>query len=160
MFNANEHQELEFWEENLENYDTKEPARAFASDVIDELKTLGHEIIIMTARCGDFDYNEEKNNHMKQITKNWLLKNNISYDEIIFTPKEKLELCIENKIDLMIEDKASHVMKISKIMPVLCFDAKYNQECFGENIIRVYSWYDVLSKIKSNNLNEPSYKIK
>ncbi len=37
---------------------------------------------------------------------------------------------------------------ISKKIPVICFDAKYNQQCKGRNIIRCYSWYDIYAKIQ------------
>ena len=43
----------------------------------------------------------------------------------------------------MIEDKASNVETISKIVPVLCFDAPYNLGVKGENITRVYSWFQI-----------------
>ena len=34
-------------------------------------------------------------------------------------------------------------MKISEIIPVLCFDAPYNLDANNENITRVYSWYQI-----------------
>ena len=71
---------------------------------------------------------------------------------------EKLQPCIENKIDVMIEDKASNVEKISDVIPVLCFDAPYNLSVNKDNVTRVYSWYQIykyfldLEKNMQNNL--------
>mgnify|MGYP003297633099 CR=1 FL=1 len=43
----------------------------------------------------------------------------------------------------MIEDKASNVIKISEVIPVLCFDTPYNLEVNKDNVTRVYSWYQI-----------------
>ena len=85
---------------------------------------------------------------MKKTVTNWLNKYNIYYDKIIFSPEEKLDICMANNIELMIEDKVDNINKISKHIPVICFDARYNQECKGKNIYRCYSLYDIYAKIK------------
>jgi len=51
----------------------------------------------------------------------------------------------------MIEDTVNNIVSISKIIPVICFDTRYNQNCQGDNITRCYSWYDIYSKIKKHN---------
>ena len=48
----------------------------------------------------------------------------------------------------MIEDKVENIEKISKVIPVICFNASYNKRCQGKNIIRCYSWYDIYGRIK------------
>ena len=50
---------------------------------------------------------------------------------------------VKESQDIMIEDKASNVEKISQDIPVLCFDAPYNQDVNNENVTRVYSWYQI-----------------
>lgn len=86
---------------------------------------------------------------MRNIVISWLKEYNISYDKIIFSPEEKLDICIANNIDLMIEDKVDNINTISKKIPVICFDARYNQQCRGSNIYRCFSWYDIYSTIKN-----------
>ena len=56
--------------------------------------------------------------------------------------------CVGNYIELMIEDAPKNVREISSKIPVLCFNNNYNAKVEGENITRVYSWYDVYNKIK------------
>ena len=83
----------------------------------------------------------------KKIVLNWLKRNKIEYDKIIFSPEDKLDICLENNIDVMIEDKPANINKISGKIPVICFHAGYNKNCDGGNIIRCYSWYDIYIKI-------------
>lgn len=85
----------------------------------------------------------------EQIVKDWLQKNNIYYDGLIFSPEDKLDICIKNNINIMIEDKVDNINKISIKIPVICFNSGYNEECKGENIYRVYTWYDIYNTIKN-----------
>ena len=85
---------------------------------------------------------------MQEIVKKWLQKHNIKYDKLIFSPEDKLEICIENKIECMIEDRSANVMEISTKIPVICFDNSYNRQCKGKNIIRCCTWYDIYDKIQ------------
>ena len=83
----------------------------------------------------------------KLIVKDWLSKNKIVYDQLLFTMEEKLNVCIDNNIDIMIEDKPQGILDISTKIPVICFHASYNENCKNDNIYRCYSWYDILYTI-------------
>ena len=143
----------EFWRKYLFEYSTKEKARKFSNEITRKLHEEGNEIYIITARVLT-DKNTLEGEKMRNIVKNWLKQNNIHYDKIIFAPEDKLEICKENNIDIMIEDKVENINNISKEIPVLCFNASYNKSCIGNNIYRVYSWYDiyynVIYKIMTN----------
>lgn len=136
-----------FWTQYLPLYAIEEPARKYANEVTNKLHEQGHEIYIITARYLT-DKDNEEGRKMRRTVKEWLKNNNIFYDKLIFSPEDKLEICKENNIDLMIEDKVDNINKISKVMPVICFNAGYNRECEGLNIIRCYSWYDIYVKIR------------
>ena len=146
IFDVNEKLDDEFWREYLYDYAENEPARKYTDEVTKKLKEDGNEIYIITARFLT-DKDNENGKRMRNIVINWLKKYNIYYDKIIFSPEEKLDVCLKNNIDLMIEDKVDNINKISKYIPVICFDARYNQECKGKNIYRCYSWYDIYAKI-------------
>ena len=109
-----------------------------------------NEIYIITARGSFLSHSadvmtiEENRN----IVLNWLKKNEIHYDKIIFSPEDKLDICRQNNIDLMIEDKPKNINTISSEIPVICYHANYNEQCNGKNIYRCYSWYDIYRKIK------------
>lgn len=149
IFNVEQGYDDEFWKEYFIDYSINVEPRKFSSEVIKKLRDNGHIIYIITARGSFLSHSAnvmlyEEN---KKIVLEWLKKNDILYDNIIFSPEDKLDICMENNIDLMIEDKPANINKISKKLPVICYQAGYNELCNGKNIIRCYSWYDVYAKI-------------
>ena len=110
------------------------------------LKNDGNEIYIITSRS--FTTYENKHKAKMQVfVKEWLDKNNIVYDELIFS-RNKANICKEKNIDIMIEDKPENILLISKDRLVICYDHPYNNKLTNSNIIRCYSWYDIYDKIK------------
>ena len=107
-------------------------------------------IYIVTAR-NEYGLPQETQGKMKELTKEWLRKNDIVYDKIIFTQGSKLPYILDNKIDILIDDSPKNILEASKKISVLCFDNPYNKSINGDNIKRVYSWYDILNKIKQLN---------
>ena len=136
-----------FWNKYIKYYVTEYRARDFASEVIKKLKEDGHEIYIVTAR-NEYGLTGDDYGKMKEFVKEWLSKNNIYYDKIVYTEETKLPYCVGNYIDVMIEDKPENVKQVSTKMPVLCYHCNYNANIEGKNITRVYSWYDIYNKIK------------
>ncbi|MEG1494909.1 MAG: hypothetical protein RR047_00415 [Bacilli bacterium] len=144
MFNITKEMDNQFWASIIYDYIESEPPRKFASEIIKKLKNLGHEIYLITARSSELNMSQEE---IQSLTLTWLKENDIYYDKIIFSPEDKLEVCLDNKIDLMIEDKPENIKDISSKIPVIVFDSNYNETCLGPNIIRCYSWYDIYIKI-------------
>lgn len=147
-FNWNQEQSLIFWNDYLEDYVKDFKPRAYAVEVLNKLK-VSNEIYLITAR-NDYGLPIEDKNKMPEFTKKWLEDNKIYYDKLVFKPdSEKLDYCLENAIDVMIEDSPNNIINISKQVPVICYNCEYNAKVSGNNIIRVYSWYDILSKIEN-----------
>lgn len=142
QFYLTDEENKRFWKEYIFDLMVSIPLRPYASTVISTLKEMGYEIVILTARDNRYLTNQYANT-MDFYVEQWLAKNNIEYDEILSGPGNKKEKCLKNNIDIMIEDKASNVLEISNHIPVLCFDAPYNQEVNNKNITRVYSWYQI-----------------
>lgn len=153
IFNVSREIDTEFWHEYLYDYAKNEPARKFAGEVIDKLRQDGYEIYIITARYLT-TRNDDLGRKMRRLVLDWLKNNKINYDKIIFSPEDKFEICKENNIGIMIEDKVENINNISKIIPVVCFNAGYNKSCYGKNIFRVYTWYDVYYQITKKINNE------
>lgn len=149
-FNWTEEQAIKFWNEYIVYYATKYKAREFASEIINKLKQEGHEIYLVTAR-NDYGVPKEYIGRMREFVTQWLKDNNICYDKIIYTEGTKLPYCVGNYIEIMVEDCPENIKDISMKLPVLCYDCQYNKNIEGENITRVYSWYDVYNKIAKCN---------
>lgn len=147
MLNMREEQTIKFWNTYLGEYVTKYPMREFAKSIIDKLKKDGNEIYIVTARS-EYGLPEELYGKMSELTVHWLKKNDVNYDKIFFTKDSKMQAIEENNIDIMIDDSPKNIKELSTKIPVLCYHAQYNSDIKGENIIRVYGWYDIYEKIQ------------
>lgn len=149
IFNVDNKLDDEFWNEYFKEYSINVDVRKFASEVINKLKQDSNEIYIITARGSFLSHSADVMSieENRNIVLDWLKRNKIEYDKIIFSPEDKLDICKENDIDIMIEDKPANIENISTQIPVICFHAGYNKNCIGDNIIRCYSWYDIYSKI-------------
>lgn len=145
-FNWTDEQGQKFWDKYFIKYLTETPVRTFAPEVIEKLQQEGNKIVLITARTED-DMPPEDYGKMQQITKDWLKAKNIKYDKIIFE-KEKIQPCIENNIDVMIEDSPKNIEKLSKQIKVIKFDCQYNKDVNNENITTAYSWYHIYKIIK------------
>ncbi len=129
------------------NYIKNEPARKFASEVIKKLRDEENKIFIISARYKTAEYGKINNENVRECTLDWLRKNKIEYDKIIFTKPPKVNEILENKIDIMIEDSPTTINELVKVVKVLYYDTRYNRSIEHENITRVYSWYDIYMKI-------------
>ncbi len=146
QFHLTSDENKEFWRQYIFDLLIAIPIRPYASEVIHKLHKAGHKIIILSARDNQY-LNNQYNGMIDYYVESWLNKHNVEYDEIIINSKNKREKCLSIGLDLMIEDKASNVNDISKIIPVMVFDAPYNQNCTGKNVIRVFSWYQIYQEI-------------
>jgi len=140
----------QFWNTHWENYAATIKMRKNASNIIEKLKKAGNKIIIITARTYDSQIIKggiKRQKNMEKLIIKWLDKNNIKYDKIVFSNLNKLKDCLDNKIDIMIEDSVSNIEQLKDHMQILCFDAKYNRSYINNQIYRVYNWDDVYNII-------------
>ncbi len=146
IFEVSEDEYNAFWKEHIFDYSRNINIRPFAAEIIKKLIEENYEIYIITSRSYT-TYENENKEKMQNIVTEWLERNDIQYNDIIFS-REKDKICRELNIDVMIEDKPENINIISKDIPVICFNEEYNKVCTGEKIYRAYSWYDIYSKIK------------
>lgn len=121
--------------------------RPYASEVTKKLIEEGHTLIFITARKDqDLPYKETQS--MFDITLRYLQENRIYYSDLILS-NSKEEIISSKHINIMVEDNPVFFQICSSILdiPLLCFDTLYNAHISGTNVVRVYSWYDVLQKI-------------
>lgn len=152
MYNWDEKTDYDFWIKNIFIYATENPAIQGASENIKKLKEDGNTIFIITARkfaTPDDDCEQEIKEKMKKMVKEWLAKNKIEYDYIIFSKEDKSKNIIENDIDVMIEDSPNNVKKLSKLTKIICLDWPYNKGIENDNIYRCYNWNEIYETVKT-----------
>jgi len=99
-------------------------------------------------RKNDCEIEKNQVDKIVKLTKEWLSKNEIVYDEIYFSA-DKSQICNELNIDVMIEDSPMQIKNFDANIKVLCMDYEYNKDIDGPNVIRVYSWQDILTKLNT-----------
>ena len=73
--------------------------------IFDKLKKQGHEFVVITARGGFFD-------EMIDIAKELLEKNIIKFDKYYWKIYNKLEICKNENIDIMIDDDYNNIEQL------------------------------------------------
>lgn len=114
-------------------------------EALRKLKANGHTIIIITLRSNELFPNAE------EITLKYLKDNDIPYDKIIFGATDKLKECLENNVDLMIDDNIQIVqfLKANGINAVLMNSpTNYNVSAFVDRIDSLDQAEDYLLNIK------------
>lgn len=138
-----------FWNKYLVKYVIESKPRMFSKEIIEILKKEKNNIYIITAR-NEYGMPPEYYGKMQELTREWLKNQDIKYDKLIFArDSEKLQQCIENNVEIMIEDSPNNIKDISRKIKVIKFDCQYNKQVDGENIITAYSWYhiyDIINK--------------
>ncbi|MEI8338157.1 MAG: hypothetical protein WCF92_03370 [bacterium] len=113
-------------------------------DALNKLKEK-HELIIVTGRP----------EATKDFMVRWLNKHSINFfSEIIFSSqfngekRGKAEICIDEKVDIFIDDNLQNILDIAK-EKIKCFlmDTPWNQELVPEYAIRVKGWKEIMEEI-------------
>ena len=145
MFDWSKEEVCDFYYPNIERIVKSLSLIDGSKEYIDKLKNEGHSIYIITGRD-----NGEYSNPV-EMTKGWLDKYNIYYDKLIFTNAydkvAKARSCLENNIDIMIDDSVSICKScLDNGIVSLLMDKPCNR---SSNITRVYSWKDIYNFISS-----------
>ena len=151
MFDWSETEEQEFYKSNIERIAKNLKVKHGAKKYIDKLKEEGHYICIITGRDNG-EYSDPYN-----MTKEWLDNNSIKYDKLIltdaYTKKEKAIKCLENNIDIMIDDSVGNCKScIQNNIKTFLMDTPYNRFI---DIPRVNSWkefYEVISNMSKKKV--------
>ena len=148
IFKLTKEMDSQFWKEYYtELIISKRFIRPHAAEVIENLHKMKHKIYIISAR-NDNDLPVHISKSMYQLTTEYLELNHIFYDNLILT-SDKWKYIAELNVDVMIEDNPIFFTEtMTSSCSLLCFDTPYNRSINHQNIVRVYSWFDILDKIK------------
>lgn len=156
MFDWTDEEENSFYNANIENFAKKLRPLEDSSYYIKKLKEDGHEIYIITGR------NNGEYTNPNELTKEWLNKYDIFYDRLIFTnaydKHSKTEVCLENNIDLMIEDSTRISLDlINNGIKVFTMNTRYNQQ--EQSLDRVSKWKEIYERINKMIKKEDTQKV-
>lgn len=146
MFNWTKDEEQQYYHNNIERIAKSLNVLENAPEYIRKLKEEGNEIYIISGRD-----NGEYSDPYK-MTFDWLNKYNIVYDKVILTNAynslEKAKICLENDIDIMIDDSTKILMEVDNSgITALLMDTPYNRQ--ANDFKRVHNWKEIYEFITS-----------
>lgn len=113
-----------------------------AKEVIELLKSEGHEFIVITARGHDLE-------PMIAAAQKILERENITFDKYYWKIQNKAEICKKENIDIMIEDSLKNCEEIAKenIQTIYLRDSNM-KPANNEKIKECYIWGEIYRYIK------------
>ena len=142
-FGWNEENIKEIFSKYLKSIYEEAEIKENAKEKINVLKDDGNKIIIITAR----DTKSLKEVH--EVCKDWLINNKINVDKIVVDGEDKAQKCLENKIDIFIDDNICNCENVYNNLkiPVLLMNGRYNKDYQNPKIKRVYNWNEIYNEI-------------
>ena len=111
-------------------------------EVLNALKEMGHRLIVISARGSILD--EEL-----PIAYECLKKLNVEFDEVCLNAINKLPVCKEQKIDVMIDDADTNIISLSEGgIKCLYFRSVVGKDVINDNVVDVTNWAEVLRYFK------------
>lgn len=113
------------------------------------LKKQGHEFVVITARGGFIK-------EMKDDAIRVLEENNIKFDKYYWNVQDKLEICKNEKVDIMIDDDWKIIKKLAdnEVKTLYFRDTNLMKLEENEYIKEVNNWGEIYRYIRKINKNE------
>lgn len=129
---------------SLEHIVSTAPLKQNSCEIINKLSKEGNEIIFITAR-NHTEYSDPYN-----ISKKYLDSHNIHNDKVIIESFDKGKTCIEEKIDLFIDDSVRNCLRVYECgIDTLLFDNVFNKQ--DKSLNRVYNWNEIYEIVHKKN---------
>lgn len=142
LYNWTQEENEDFCIKYLEKVVLEAQLKENAKEIIEKLKNDGHSINIISSRIKPMFKTPY------ETTEKYLKEKGIKYDKLLVGSTDKERICIENNIEIMLEDEPHYIIPISKEIPVIVFEEEFNKECNGQNIIKVHDWNEVYEIIE------------
>ena len=136
----------------FEVQDVFECTKKQRAEVVNSLRKEGHRVVIITSRVHTTETGIT-GKLFRWMLRHWLKKNHMTYDDIIFCEEkgsgvDKLRVCKENNIDVMVDDSPENLYEIRKNNQVICYTAAWNLECHDLDECRVNSFKELYERVK------------
>lgn len=114
------------------------PLMPGCKEVIGRLREMGHRLFVITAR-GTFTDREV------ELAEEMLERNGLVFDGIHCKSKDKLVECRQEKIDYMIDDSYTNVLRLSENgIKCLYFREYGSKDIISDDVIDVRNWGEIL----------------
>ena len=135
----------DFFEKYTEEILDNAPLKPGAKYVLDELKKQGHKLICITLR-GYYRQCE------KDVTVKRVKEENLPFDKILYSQKNKLISCQTENVDLIIDDNPNTIELLStNNIKCLHFRGMGLKKVENQNVTEVQNWaqiYEYIQKIQ------------
>lgn len=151
IFECTDEQREKFWTKHIWRYCLKEPMTVDAAETVRKFRSEGNKIYIITGRA----HTTEKGIIgiiFRCMLKHWLKKNNFEYDKIFFCSEkesstDKYDICIKEKVDVLIDDKPENLLVLKDEIQVICYPAVWNEDCRELDEYRISRFEEISGKI-------------
>lgn len=118
----------------------------YVKEVLDKLKEEGHELVIVTARGHMIK-------EMKSVMEKRFKEENLVFDKYYWGLTDKAKVCVDEKIDVMIDDNYKNCQDISSqnIKTLYFRDAGLKKIPENDYLTEVHNWGEIYKYIKYNN---------
>lgn len=122
------------------------PLRKGVIKYLNKIQKRGHEIIFITARS------EKGYDNPYQLTYDYLVKNNVPFDTLITNASAKDEVCLDEKIDLFIDDSMQNYEDVNKVgINTYLFHNNHNKRYKGYRRLKSFRrLYKIIKKEEKN----------
>lgn len=118
--------------------------RPYCVDIIKQLHNDRNEIYIITARDSEFHEDPYLQSEV------WLNENNIYFDKLIVNARDKKKICLDNDIDLLIDDSISNCLNVSNA-GIYTLTIGHNKEIIN-GIRNFNNWQQIYNFLSENKI--------
>mgnify|MGYP000000786677 CR=1 FL=1 len=120
------------------------PLKKDVIEVLNKLRKEGNKIIFITAR------NIEEYKNPYKLSYDYLIKNKVPFDKLITNIKDKGKECINQGIDLFIDDNTLNCKAVKKYgIKTVQFDSGF--ACRDEDMIKVRTWNELYELVNNGS---------
>ena len=149
IFECTDKQREKFWLIYIWEYCLRLKMTDGAAETVRILKQKGNQIYIITGRA----HTKEKGVVgfiFRKMLKYWLRKNKFVYDKIFYvteegSSEEKYNICIQENIDVLVDDKPTNLLPLKDKLKIVCFPAKWNEDNHDLDKYRIKCFEDLLN---------------
>ncbi len=149
IFECTDKQREKFWSIYIWEYCLRLKMTDGAAETVRILKQKGNQIYIITGRA----HTKEKGVVgfiFRKMLKYWLWKNKFVYDKIFYvteegSSEEKYNICIQENIDVLVDDKPTNLLPLKDKLKIVCFPAKWNEDNHDLDKYRIKCFEDLLN---------------